>query len=58
MKKKPYVLPKLEAVRVSDPVGRWYAEEDERILGDLIQESEKGVKRPVTYKRGKLNGEL
>jgi len=52
MKKKPYILPKNEAVKVSDPIGRWYAGEDERILGDLIEESIKDEsKAPKTHKK-------
>jgi hypothetical protein len=55
MKKKPYILPKSEAIKVSDPVGNWYAEEDERILGDLIEESLKDEEKPVkTFKRIKF----
>lgn len=52
MKKKPYVLSKTQAVKVSDPVGRFYAEEDERILGDLLAESmEPEIPPTKTYKK-------
>lgn len=52
MKKKPYVLSKAQAVKVSDPIGRFHAEEDERILGNLIAESKSDVKTlPKTYKK-------
>jgi len=52
MKKKPYTLSKTEAIKVSDPIGRWYADEDERILGDLIEESmSQEPKEPKTYKK-------
>jgi hypothetical protein len=39
MKKKPYILPKNKAIEVSDPIGNFHRDEDERILGNLITES-------------------
>lgn len=39
MRKKPYIFKKSDAVRLSDPIARFYADEDERILGDLLEES-------------------
>ena len=55
MKKKPYILPKSRAIAVSDPIGRWHAEEDERIHAELIEESIPEDSRKMTYKRGDLN---
>lgn len=52
MKKKPYVLSKTQAVKVSDPMCRFYAEEDERILGNLLAESmEPKIPPTKTYKK-------
>jgi hypothetical protein len=39
MRKKPYIFKKSDAVRLADPIACFYAEEDERILGDLMEEA-------------------
>ena len=57
MKKKPYILSKKETVEVADPIIRWIIEEDERILGDLLEESLKDEEKPVkTFKKSRKNG--
>ena len=38
MRKKPYIFKKSDAVRLSDPIACFHAEEDERILGDMMEE--------------------
>jgi hypothetical protein len=38
MRKKPYIFKKSDAVRLADPIACFHAEEDERILGDLMEE--------------------
>jgi hypothetical protein len=49
MKKKPYVLPKLRAMQVSDPVGNWYRDEDERLLAKYMEEDNPSevIKKPT-----------
>jgi hypothetical protein len=39
MRKKPYIFKKSDAVRLADPIACFHAEEDERILGDLMEEA-------------------
>lgn len=52
MKKKPYILPKNKAIKVSDPIINFYRDEDERILGELIDESAEDNKVPLKiYKK-------
>lgn len=51
MKKKPYILPKNKAIKVSDPIINFYRNEDEKIMFDLIEESTADIKFPLkTYK--------
>ena len=38
MRKKPYIFKKYDAMRLADPIACFHAEEDERILGDIMEE--------------------
>jgi len=44
MKKKKYILPKLKAVDVADPIANFYRDEDERLLAKYIEEDSKEEK--------------